>query len=390
MKSLVCPKCGSKNIDVVVKDKKYKCRDCGSKINNNDIIKFVKVNEKAKNGINKCPWCGSSDILFDEKRKKLVCQYCKKEIEEKIDRDSLKEKSGIVRGVGTKDIKKNAKDIITLKCDGCGAKVVINTKEKPYERCHWCRSLLTINDETENGVIPDMILPFSVTKEEAKKSMKSFLKKRRRYARHKFKRDLNLDNIVGVYLPYYLIDIKAKAHYTGTGKHITNKSYNYFNDSYTYYYDVYDIVRKFDIDVEGFTIESNSDKLDLQSKNKSNNIINSIMPFDTENCVKYTSNYLIGYNLEVRDVNVKKMDKTINEKINNIAENSIEKKMDFFDGGFEWTSQNINYKNKEYMSSYLPVWLYTYVEKKENMNFYTILQLMEERVKLWEVFLLIS
>ena len=35
-----------------------------------------------------------------------------------------------------------------------------------------------------------------------------------------------------------------------------------------------------------------------------NNIINAIMPFDTENCVKWDSNYLKGFSSEKRDVNI--------------------------------------------------------------------------------------
>ncbi len=43
--------------------------------------------------------------------------------------------------------------------------------------------------------------------------------------------------------------------------------------------------------VEGLAIESSSDKLNKHS-NKTNNVINAIMPFDTENAAKYNANYL--------------------------------------------------------------------------------------------------
>ena len=41
-------------------------------------------------------------------------------------------------------------------------------------------------------------------------------------------------------------------------------------------------------------VESNSIRLDKTRNSETNNIINSIMPFDTENCIQYQSNYLIG------------------------------------------------------------------------------------------------
>ena len=48
------------------------------------------------------------------------------------------------------------------------------------------------------------------------------------------------------------------------------------------------------------------------NKEKTTNVINSIMPFDTENCVKYKGNYLAGYSSEKRDTDIKELD---NEKL---------------------------------------------------------------------------
>ena len=42
----------------------------------------------------------------------------------------------------------------------------------------------------------------------------------------------------------------------------------------------------------------------ISSSEKTTNIINSIMPFDTKNCVRYNANYLRGYTSEKRDVDV--------------------------------------------------------------------------------------
>ena len=65
---------------------------------------------------------------------------------------------------------------------------------------------------------------------------------------------------------------------------------------HTYYdADLYHVERDFDFTIQGLTIESSSNNLSEVSWNKTNNIINAIMPFDTENCVKYNANYLRGY-----------------------------------------------------------------------------------------------
>ena len=45
---------------------------------------------------------------------------------------------------------------------GCGADVVVNTEEQMGARCHWCRHVLTINEQVPNGAVPDAVLPFSI------------------------------------------------------------------------------------------------------------------------------------------------------------------------------------------------------------------------------------
>ena len=71
----------------------------------------------------------------------------------------------------------DAKDIMTLKCSSCGAEVVIDTASATQARCHWCRNTLSINEQIPNGAIPDAVLPFKISKEEARTQIESFVKK---------------------------------------------------------------------------------------------------------------------------------------------------------------------------------------------------------------------
>src|SRR5690606_29204434 len=71
--------------------------------------------------------------------------------------------------------------------------------------------------------------------------------------------------------------------------------------------DIYDVARDFDLRVNDLTVESSSDRLDQNVSKNSNNIINSIMPFDVENSVRYDSNYLAGFTSERRDSNIEQL-----------------------------------------------------------------------------------
>ena len=108
--------------------------------------------------------------------------------------DDLK---GRIIGSGSKNINKDAEAVVTLRCGGCGAEVVIDTANAPHARCHWCRSILSINDKLENGVIPDAILPFKTRKEEAQAKIEEFVGKRKFFANPNFRREFTTENIIG-------------------------------------------------------------------------------------------------------------------------------------------------------------------------------------------------
>ena len=113
-------------------------------------IKIVDTDNKGEHGENRCPQCGASDVTYNIKKGKLVCNYCYTEFDaeevEGVEKDN-KNLKGETRGSGTKDIQEGGEDVITLRCGGCGAEVIINTNEATNARCHWCRSILSINSQ---------------------------------------------------------------------------------------------------------------------------------------------------------------------------------------------------------------------------------------------------
>ena len=250
-------------------------------------IKIVDTNNKREHGENRCPKCGASDVTYNTKKEKLVCNYCFTEFdpEEVVEIEKEAENlKGETRGSGTKDIKKDANNIITLKCGGCGAEVVINTEEQVNARCHWCRSILSINSQIDNGAVPDVVLPFKLEKKEAEEKIKKFVDKRQFFANPTFKKEFTTSNIMGVYFPYLLVDVNAHGNYKGEGEHEVRSYKVKKNDKEETRYDadVYEVNRTFDISIDDLTIESNSDRLNKKDKNRTNNVINALMPFDTE------------------------------------------------------------------------------------------------------------
>ncbi len=337
-----------------------------------DEPKIVQTDLGNKDGQNKCPKCGATDISLNTKTGKLRCNFCRHEFEpqklEGLEKD-ISNLEGEVLGSGTQDINNDAGDIITLKCSSCGAEVVVDTSESTSARCHWCRNTLSINEQIPNGAVPDTVLPFKLTKAEAKKQIEEFVGKRKFFAHPKFREEFTTDNIMGAYFPYMIVDVNSHAKLAGQGEHEVRRYTVKRGDNTETRYDadLYNVEREFDLSIEGLTVESSMDKLDTSSA-KTNNIINSIMPFDTENCVKWDSNYLKGYTSEKRDVNVDQLRPLVQEQAKDVARFAANESLKQYDRGVRWDSQELDIKGQQWKSAYLPVWIYSYLQKKGNKD----------------------
>ena len=164
------------------------------------------------------------------------------------------------------------------------------------------------------------------------------------------------------------MDINAHATLVGEGEHQTRKYYLGSGDNKKAYYDadLYHVERDFDIAIKGLSIESSSDKLNVNAKDKTTNIINSIMPFDVENTVKYNSNYLKGYTSEKRDTNIETLKPIVEVQAKDIARFAANDTLKNYDRGVAWSNENLKLKGEQWKAAYLPVWLYSYQEVKKD------------------------
>lgn len=339
-------------------------------------VRVIKTDLENKDGQNKCPKCGATEITLNVNTGKLRCNYCRCEFEPiKLTNmeNNLSNLKGQIIGSGATNIISDTNEVVTFKCESCGAEVVVDTSSSTQARCHWCRSTLSVNQQIPNGAIPDVVLPFNVKKDDAKEIIEKFVNKRKFYAHPKFRQEFTVQNIMGVYFPYMLVDINSHVNLVGTGEHQTRQyTRGSGNNQRTYYdADLYKIEREFDLVIDGLSIEASSDKLN-NSSNKTNNVINAIMPFDIENCVRYNSNYLKGFTSERRDTNIEQLKGIINVQAKDIARISANETLTFYDRGVSWKNEQLNVMGEQWKAAYLPVWLYSYqqVKKEEKILHY--------------------
>lgn len=335
------------------------------------------VNEELADGINRCPRCGSTDVQLRASTGMLVCLFCRHQWQEaRVEEEfglgvGIDELEGTVVAGGAEDISADVDAQVTLKCGGCGAEVVVDTAHAMNARCHWCRHTLNINQQTPNGAVPDAVLPFRLTHAEAVERIREFASKRRLFAHPRFKKEFVPENVLGVYLPYLVIDARADTTYVGTGEVQTRRWTEKSGDNTVTYYaaDVYRVQRSVAFTVDDLTMEGAASRMDFDGST-TNNIINTILPFDTKNAVKWNSSYLVGFTSEKRDLDVADLHPVMEDQLLSIGRSQVEGSLGQFDRGVRWEAEQVDVGGSRWVSMYLPVWLYSYYQENTKMLHY--------------------
>lgn len=328
----------------------------------------------AEDGLTKCERCGSTEISLNVAKGMLRCHYCRHEWQEASAVETfnldtpISELDGITIGSGSAAIVPGTDQVISFKCSACGAEVVIDTEHAMQARCHWCRNTLSMNEQMPNGAVPDAVLPFSLPKEEAVRLIGDFVKSRRFFANRKFTEQFNAGNVIGVYLPYLIVDVNAKMFLAGQGEHeVRRYTVGSDNNKRTVYdADVFQVSRQFDLHVDDLTIESSSDKYNIDTGKNTNNIINSIMPFDTKNIVRFDANYLSGFSSQRRDTDVDNVTELVLTQTRDIGRHKMLPTLRHYDRGVRWEQEGFEVVGQRWVSAHLPVWLYSYYETKRS------------------------
>ncbi|HUD41000.1 MAG TPA: TFIIB-type zinc ribbon-containing protein [Dokdonella sp.] len=327
-----------------------------------------------KDGINRCPKCGSTEIRHKPGTDLLVCLYCRNEwdgarVEEAFGLgEGLRDLRGTVVASGARDIAADAASLMSFKCTACGAEVTVNTESTMTARCHWCRHVFGVNEQIANGAVPDAVLPFHIRKDDAVARIRQFVDKRRMFALKAFKEQFTPENVVGVYLPYMIVDGNASADVAGKGE-IKTREYTRGsgNDKKTYYdADIYQIERHVDFTVDDLPLESSTERGNLDTRVNTNNIINTILPFDTKNAVKWNASYLVGFTSEKRNRDVEHLRPRLEDQLLSIARAQVESSTGRYDRGVRWEQEQLDVHGTRWVSMYLPVWLYSYHQPGRN------------------------
>lgn len=186
----------------------------------------------------------------------------------------------------------NESGVKAYNCPSCGAELICDDTTAATS-CPYCDNPTIIPSSVSGSLKPDAIVPFKLDKEQAKEAFRAHLKGKKLLPKL-FSAENHLDEIKGLYVPFWLFDASADASITYSGEQIrtwSDDDYNYTETT------VFDLYRSGSIEFENVPVDG-AEKMD-------NDLMESVEPFDLTQAVDFKTAYLAGYLADKYDVAAK-------------------------------------------------------------------------------------
>ena len=158
----------------------------------------------------KCPCC-CGPLQFDTDSQKMKCPYCDNEFDAetlKANDDILKEEKPDMMDwssqPGNEWMQGELDGQKVYLCKSCGGQIICDDTTGATD-CPYCGSPVVLVGQFAGDKRPDLIIPFKLDKEAAKAGFKQHLQKKRLLPKQ-FRKDSYIDEIKGVYVPFWLFD----------------------------------------------------------------------------------------------------------------------------------------------------------------------------------------
>lgn len=305
-----------------------------------------------------CPCCGGS-LKFDSALQKVKCEFCDTEFEVddlKAFDDSLNEKFEENTNWNEKELEsfeEGSLDVLT--CETCGGEVMTDANTSST-RCPYCNNPVLVKHRLVGGYKPSYIIPFSLEKEHAVENLSKFLKGKILLP-SKFKTENKVEDISGLYVPYWIFDadVDGKATWRATKVRTwSSGDYNYRETRH------YKIIRSGNIAFDNIPVDASSKMPD--------DLMESIEPFDFSGAKEFSTAYITGYCADKYDVS---KEENFGRATQRIKEGTVDALRNTISGysTVSFESSNINLYNSNADYAYYPVWTLNTKYKDKDFKF---------------------
>ena len=271
----------------------------------------------------KCPACGGA-LEFDSATQKMKCPYCDSvfdvaELQQKdVVLDTQEGDAPPAEMPAEDEFNWNAdnneswaeNNMSVFVCKSCGGEIVAD-ENTAATSCPYCGNPTVLSGRLSGVLKPNFVIPFKLSKEQAKAKLKEYTAKKR-FAPKTFSSENRLEEIKGLYVPFWLFDsnINANVQYEGTKVRTWRDSkYEYTETSF------YDIYRRGNMSFLNIPVDGSSKMPD--------DLMESIEPFNFNEAVDFQTAYLAGYLADKYDVTMEDSIPRANERIKHSAEDTL-------------------------------------------------------------------
>ena len=298
----------------------------------------------------KCPCCGGK-IEFDSSIQKMKCPYCDTEFEmetlrqydEVLNEEKQPDDMRWDTRPGSRWQAGEEADMRIYACRSCGGQIVTEATTAATH-CPYCGNPVVMINQLSGDLRPDYVIPFRLDREAAKAAMTKHLSGKRLLPKL-FKSQNHIDEIKGIYVPFWLFDAEADADIDYRATRVrtwSDRDYDYTETSH------YVLSRAGSLGFERVPVDGSS--------KMPNDLMESIEPFDFSGAVDFQTAYLSGYLADRYDEDAAQSIDRANARIKRSTEQAFRSTVRGYNT-VTVTNSSVRLTNGEAKYALYPVWL---------------------------------
>ena len=282
---------------------------------------------------------------FDSKTQKMKCPYCDTVADLSDFEETQSEKTASKEGAEQGETQEAAEEgaMMLYVCESCGGEILAD-KTTGATSCPYCGNKVVMKGQFDGALRPDYIIPFKKDKKQAKEAYRKHLEGKK-FLPGVFKQQNHIDEIKGVYVPFWLYDSDADAQlrFTATRTRFwSDDDYNYTETSY------YSVRRDGVLGFDAVPVDGSSKMED--------DLMESIEPFTMSDAVPFKTAYLAGYVADKYDVDAQKSIQRANERIRQSTEDAFTQTVTGYDS-VKMENSSIQLHGGKAKYALFPVWV---------------------------------
>lgn len=296
----------------------------------------------------KCPNCDGG-LVFDPESGRYVCEYC---------RSAFLEQELETPQEETASAKQTSEQAVLYHCPSCGAEVITD-ETTAATVCFYCHNPIVLSGKLTGDYLPDGVIPFRITKEEAIERFHQWIGKKK-FIPKGFYSKRQIAKLCGVYFPYWLYGCEVESSFQGTAKDL--RVWRVGDTEYTE-------TKTYEIRRAGKIFFRHLPKTALQKAETA--MLKGIFPYQFDALEKFHMGYLSGFQAEKRDIEKD----TLTEAVQgDIREYAGKRMRDTVTGhnSVSADSQKHTIKEEKFQYVLLPVWVLTYRERGSQVYYYAM------------------